>query len=59
MGGIVIKFDPKNNDENKKSHKITLKARTENLVELPTSSKGQGLILKVELLPRVYLAAES
>jgi hypothetical protein len=26
MGDIVIKFDPKNDDENKKSRKITLKA---------------------------------
>jgi hypothetical protein len=33
-----------------------LEGRTENLVELPTSSIGQGLIPEMELLPEVYLA---
>jgi hypothetical protein len=56
MGNIIIKFDSKGDNENKKSRKCTLKARTENLVELPTSSIGQGLIPKIELLPGVYLA---
>ena len=34
MGDVVVKFDPK--------PKLTLKARSENIVKLPTKSLGHG-----------------
>jgi hypothetical protein len=36
--------------------KQTLRARSENYVKLPTSSKGIGLIEKQEISPGIYLA---
>jgi hypothetical protein len=55
MDSVAIEFDPKINNKDK-HNKITLKARSENLVKLPTSSKGQGLISKKEVTSGVYLA---
>jgi hypothetical protein len=43
MKDVVIEFDPKSENTNVPD-KITLKARSENLMAVPTSSKGQGLI---------------
>ncbi|PNF14896.1 hypothetical protein B7P43_G05140 [Cryptotermes secundus] len=55
MDNVAVEFDPNVRDKDRQT-KITLKARTENLVRLPTPSKGQGLISKKELIPGVYLA---
>ena len=56
MGDVVVKFDPKPNTANSESCKLTLKARYENVVKLPTKSMGHGLKSKNELRPGVYLA---
>jgi hypothetical protein len=56
MGDVTVKFDPKTTLETE-PHKLVLKARTESIVGLPTTSRGPGLISKRELLPGVYLAA--
>jgi hypothetical protein len=40
-GCIAINFDPKNDDGKIKSRSITLQARAENYVKMPTLSKGQ------------------
>lgn len=45
-------FNFKNNDDTKKSHKVTLKARAEIIHFI----NGQVTIPKTELLPGVYLA---
>jgi len=56
MGDVVVKFDPKPDKVNSENCKLTLKARSENIVKLPTKSLGHGLISKRELMPGVYLA---
>jgi len=56
MGDVVVKFDPKPDKANSKNCKLTLKARSENIVKLPTKSLGHGLTSKKELIPGVYLA---
>jgi hypothetical protein len=45
VDNVVIEFNPEIN-EKVELNKISLKARPENLVKLPTSSKAQGSILK-------------
>ena len=56
MGNVVVKFDPKLDKTDADTCKLTLKARSENIVKLPTKSMGHGLISKRELIPGVYLA---
>jgi hypothetical protein len=56
MGDVIISFDPKTNEAEREPYKLTLKARTESIVELPTTSKGHGLISKREIVPGVYIA---
>ena len=56
MGDVTIRFDPKTKKVGNKPYKLTLKARTESIVRLPTTSKGHGLISKREVAPGVYLA---
>lgn len=56
MGDVVVRFDPKPDKINGDNCKLTLKARSENIVKLPTKSMGHGLISKRELIPGVYLA---
>jgi hypothetical protein len=56
MGHVIVKFDPKPDEDNSENCKLTLKARSENIVKLPTKSLGHGLISKKELMPGVYLA---
>jgi hypothetical protein len=51
-----VRFDPKPDKINGENCKLTLKARSENIVKLPTTSMGHGLINKRELIPGVYLA---
>jgi hypothetical protein len=55
VGDVVVKFDPKPDTINSENCKLTLKARSENIVKLTTKSLGHGLISKRELIPGVYL----
>jgi hypothetical protein len=54
--GEIIKFDNETNSVIGGPRKITLKSRTENIVQLPTISKGHGIIPKSEIVQCVYLA---
>jgi hypothetical protein len=54
---VVVNFDPKTGVNKTEPCRLTLKARTENIVRIATSSKGLGLLPKSELLPGVYLAS--
>jgi hypothetical protein len=56
MGDVIISFDPKTNKAEGEPYKLTLKARTDSIAELPTTSKGHGLICKRESVPWVYIA---
>jgi hypothetical protein len=55
MGEVLINFDETDKVVNE-THKLTLKARTKNIVQLPTKSKGHEIISKREVVPGVYLA---
>jgi hypothetical protein len=57
MGDVVINFDYKPDKAYSKKCKLTLRARSESIVKLPTESMGEGLIFKRELMPGVFLAA--
>ena len=50
-----MKGDPKPDKISSECCKLTLKARCENVVKLPTKSMGHGLISKKELIPGVYI----
>jgi hypothetical protein len=54
---IVVNFDPKPSANKTEPCRLTLKARTENIVRIPTSSKGLELLPKSEILPGVYRAS--
>jgi len=56
MDEVIMSFDNEVKKANNKSHKLTLKTRTESIVQLPTKSKGLGIISKREIVPGVYLA---
>ena len=56
MGDVVVKFHPKPDKISNENYKLTLKARSENIVNLPTKSMGHGLISKKELIPGIHLA---
>jgi hypothetical protein len=56
MGNVVVKLDPKSATANSRNCKLSLKARSENIMKLPTKSVGHGLTSKKELMPGVYLA---
>ena len=51
-----MSFDNEINEAKNKSHTLTPKTRTESIVQLPTKSKGLGIISKKEIVPGVYLA---
>jgi hypothetical protein len=55
MGEVVINFDETDKVVNE-TRKLKLKARTENIVKLPTKYKGHGILSKREVVPGVYLA---
>jgi hypothetical protein len=55
-GEVVMNFDDETNKVVNKTHRLTLKTRTENIIRLPTKSKGQGIISKREIISGVYLA---
>jgi hypothetical protein len=44
MDDIIMSFDNETDVTENKTHKLTLKPRTENIVRLPTRSKGPGII---------------
>ena len=52
----LVKFDPKPDKSNSENCMLTLIARSEDVVKLPTKSLGHGIISKKELMPVVYLA---
>jgi len=56
MGEVIMSFDNEVNEAKNKSHKLTLKTRTERIVHIPTKSKGQRIISKRGIVPGVYLA---
>jgi hypothetical protein len=45
---VVVNFDPKPSTNKTEPCRLTLKARTENIVGIPTTSKGLGLLPKSE-----------
>jgi len=54
---IVVNFDPKQCINKTESFRVTLRARIENIVRVPTNYKGLGLLAKNEILPGVYLTS--
>ena len=54
---VVINFDPKLSTSKVEPCRRTIKARTETIVRVPTTSKGLGVLPKDELLPGVYVAS--
>jgi hypothetical protein len=52
----MIKFDPQTNRVVNEPYKLTLKARRESTVELPTTSQGHEIISKRVIVPGVYVA---
>ena len=56
IGEVVLDFDDETDDTTDINHILTLKSRTESIVQLPTKSKGLAVISKSELAPGVYLA---
>jgi len=54
---VIVNFDPKTRAIKTEPCRRTLMARTENVVSVPTTSKGLGLLPKNELLPGVYIAS--
>ena len=56
MGEVIISFDKEVNEAKNECVKVTLKSRTESRVQLPTKSKGLGIISKQEIALRVYFA---
>ena len=56
MDDVIMSFDNEANKTRNKTHKLTLKTRTESIVQLPTKTTGLGIISKREIIPGVYLA---
>jgi len=56
MGEVVMDFDDKLDETTDLTRLLILKSRTESIVQLPTKSRGTGIISKGELAPGVYLA---
>ena len=55
--GVFVNFYVKPCVSNTENCRLTLKARTENIVNVPTNYKGLGLLDKTESSPGIYLAA--
>jgi hypothetical protein len=51
MGEVTINFDDKTNKEVRECNQLTSKTRAENIVQLPTKSKGHGILSKREIIP--------
>jgi len=56
MSDVTVSFDNETDRTLVETYKLTLKPRTENIVRLPTKSKGLGVIPKAEIMPGIYLA---
>jgi len=56
-GEIVVNFHLKPSINKTEPCRLTLRARTENIVRVPTNYKGLGFLAKNEILPGVYLAS--
>jgi hypothetical protein len=56
MGEMTINCNDETNRTVRETSKLTLKTRTENIIKLPTKSKGHGIVSKREIVPGVYLA---
>ena len=54
---IIVNFDVKPCVNKTEPCRLTLRARTKNIVNVPTNYKGLGLPDKNEILPGVYLAS--
>ena len=54
---VIINFEEKSYVDKPTTCKLTLKARSEYIVYIPTHSQGLGLLYRAELLPGVFLAA--
>ena len=57
MNELIVKFDPKPRAIKTEPCRRTFRARTENIVSVPTTSKGLGFLPKNELLPGVFIAS--
>ena len=53
---VIVNFDPKPTANKTEPCRLILKARTEMILRVPTTSKGLGLLPKSEILPGAYLA---
>jgi hypothetical protein len=53
----MINFYPKLGTNKKEPCRLTLKAGSEHIINVPTHSKGLGLLSKEEILPEVYVAS--
>ena len=56
MNDVTMSFDSETDKTKAETYKLTLKPRTENIVRLPTKSKGLGIISKAQTMPGIYLA---
>jgi len=54
---VVVNFDPKPSTIKTEPCRRTLRARTETIIRVPTTSKGLAVLPKDELLPGVYVAS--
>ena len=57
MNETVVNFDVKPCVNKTEPCRLTLRARTENIVKVPTNYKGLRCLQKNEILPSVYLAS--
>jgi hypothetical protein len=55
MNNVIMSFFNETDKAKNETHKLTLKPRTESIVQLPTKLKGLGIIPKGEIVPGVYL----
>jgi len=57
MNDKVVGFDTKSGSIKKEPCRLTLKARSQHIISVPTDSEGLGLFPKQEIVPGVYLAS--
>jgi hypothetical protein len=53
---VIVNIDVKPCVSNTEPCRLTLKGRSENIVNIPTNYKGLGLLDKTELSPGIFLA---
>jgi hypothetical protein len=54
---VIVNFDVKPCVGKTEPCRLSLQARTEQIVNVPTNYKGLGILNKTELLPGIFLAA--